>query len=92
MNSLRVFKTFNAVFQFTDLYILIWLSSLANPQFFDVLLKKKKASKKSLSQLNHLLLKEIMCFKNYHEIYIKSYDKLNLTRFLKFIYTGLHLC
>ena len=43
-NSLRVYKIFNAVFQYTGLYILIWLSSLANPQFFDVLLKKKKKS------------------------------------------------
>ena len=48
MNSLGVFKTFNAVFQYTDLYILIWLSSLANPQFFDVLLKKKKKPPKNL--------------------------------------------
>ena len=52
---------------------------------------KKKGTEKSLSQLNHLFLKEIMCFKNCHEIYIKSYDKVNLTRFLKFIYSGLHI-
>lgn len=34
MNSLGVYKKFNAVFQYTYLYILIWLLPLANPQLF----------------------------------------------------------